>query len=1124
MQKHCIIQLFKGVKSYKRPLKKISLAMRLFFIFLICSFSLANASDGFAQKTSISLALNNCTVEEALRAIELESGYGFFINNKNINLKRKVTISTSSPRSINRILDEMFENTNIIYKIIDNKIVLTAKDSESVQQQKGGIVSGIVKDQNGSPLIGVTVIEKSTTNGAITGIDGDYKIVTTTPNPVLVFSYIGYQTQEVNVKNKIVADVVLQDETQALSEVVVTALGIKREQKALSYNVQEMKADELTTVKDANFMSSLSGKVAGVNINMSSAGAGGASRVVMRGVKSLGDNNNALYVIDGVPIYNSNNGAIKGGAMSLQPRGEGISDINPEDIEKVTVLSGPSAAALYGSDAAAGVILITTKKGKEGKVKITVTNNTSFSSPFIMPKFQNTYGNRPGEFMSWGEKGTGLPYEPADFFNTGTDIQNTISLSTGTEKNQTYLSAGTANSRGIIPNNKYNRYNFTFRNTTSFLNDKMTLDVGAQYVIQEDQNMMAQGQYYNPLPALYLYPRGENMDDMRMYEEFDEIRGIPSQRWKWKEQGMDMQNPYWIVNRNLYGTKKDRYMFNAGLKYDILEWLNVAGRIRVDNANSDYERKNYATTNELFAGPKGFYSLQKIQDKQVYGDLIVTINKRFNDFSLFTNVGGSFVDKRNTTSGAQGSLRDIPNKFVYQNIDMVNGRASYLDQDGWRQFTASAFASVELGWKSMLYLTLTGRNDWDSALANTEQLSFFYPSVGLSAVITEMVKLPEFINYLKVRGSYASVGSAIPRGLSMTGYTYNKATGMWDAPLFRPLGKLYPERTNSFEFGFTSKFFKNSLSIDFTYYKSNTKNQTMSVPISESSGFSTMYVQSGNVQNKGVELTVGYHKDINDFSWSSSLTFSKNKNKIIELLDNYQDPLSGEIYNVPYIDKGGIGANVRLVPGGSMGDIYVDKVLKRDNEGYVYIDPVTQNVVLESIATNPKKVGSVLPKCNLGFRNELSYKNINLSFLITARIGGVVVSSTEAMMDYYGVSEKTAKLRDKGNGKIKINKGEIDVEKYYSKVGGPDGLMSNYVYDATNVRLQEVSLGYTFPKKWMNSTVLSVALTGRNLWMIYNKAPFDPEMTASTGTFNQGCDFFMQPSLRNIGFRVKLSF
>lgn len=298
----------------------------------------------------------------------------------------------------------------------------------------------------------------------------------------------------------------------------------------------------------------------------------------------------------------------------------------------------------------------------------------------------------------------------------------------------------------------------------------------------------------------------------------------------------------------------------------------------------------------------------------------------------------------------------------------------------------------------------------------------------------------------------------------------------------------------------------------------------MSVPISESSGFSTMYVQSGNVQNKGVELTVGYHKNINDFSWSSSLTFSKNKNKIIELLDNYHDPLTGEVYNVPYIDKGGIGANVRLVPGGSMGDIYVDKVLKRDNEGYVYIDPVTQNVVLESIATNPQKVGSVLPKCNLGFRNELSYKNINLSFLITARIGGVVVSSTEAMMDYYGVSEKTAKLRDKGNGKIKINKGEIDVEKYYSKVGGPDGLMSNYVYDATNVRLQEVSLGYTFPKKWMNSTVLSVALTGRNLWMIYNKAPFDPEMTASTGTFNQGCDFFMQPSLRNIGFRVKLSF
>lgn len=1123
MQKHCIIQFFGGLKSPRRTLKKIPLAMKLLFMLLICSVGLAYASEGYAQKTSITLKVDNRTLEEVLRSIENKSGYGFFINNKNIDLKRRVSVSATE-KNVFQILSNIFEGTNIEYKVLDNKIVLTAKEVEAVQQ-KETVVSGVVKDQNGEPLIGVTIMEKgSNNNGTITDIDGKYKIITKSEAPVLVFSYVGYQTLEVATAGKNTLDVTLQDETQKLNEVVVTALGIKREQKALSYNVQEMNADALTAVKDANFMSSLSGKVAGVNINMSSAGAGGASRVVMRGIKSLGDNNNALYVIDGVPIYNVNNGAVTNGALSLQPRGEGISDINPEDIEKISVLSGPSAAALYGSDAAQGVILITTKKGQQGKVKITVTNNTTFSKPFMMPEFQNSYGNRPGEFMSWGEKGSALDYDPADFFNTGTDVQNTISLSTGTEKNQTYLSAGTANTRGIIPGNKYNRYNFTFRNTTSFLNDKMTLEVGANYIIQEDENMMAQGQYYNPLPALYLYPRGESMDDIRLYEEYDEVRNIPIQRWKWGTQAMDMQNPYWIVNRNVYGTKKDRYMLNAGLKYDITDWLNVAGRIRMDHAVSEYERKNYATTIELFSGPKGFYALHNIKDEQLYGDFIATINKRFNDFSLFANVGGSFVDKRNKFDVVQGALRDIPNKFIYQNIDMKTGRDSYVMQNGWRQFTGSIFASVEMGWKSMLYLTLTGRNDWDSALANTEQLSFFYPSVGLSAVVSEMVKLPAFIDYLKLRGSYASVGSAIPRGLSITGYIYEPANGQWVAPKYRPLGKLYPERTNSYELGFTSKLFKNSLSIDFTYYKSNTNNQTMSVPVSESSGYSTMYVQSGNVENKGVELTVGFHKTAKDFSWNSYLTYSKNKNRIVELLNNYSDPLTGQVYNVPYINKGGIGAGVRLVPGGTMGDLYVDKVLKRDNEGNVYIDPVTGNVALESIASNPIKVGTVLPKCNLGFRNEFNYKGFSLNFLITARMGGIVVSPTEAIMDQYGVSKKTERLRDLGNGKIKVNKGEIDVEKYYSVVGGQNGLMSNYVYDATNVRLQEASLGYTFPKQWLGGTVLTLSLTGRNLWMIYNKAPFDPELTASTGTYNQGSDFFMQPSLRNIGFSVKMQF
>lgn len=1116
MQNHCIIQFFGRLKSPARTLKKMPLSMKLLFIILICSVGLGYASEGHAQKTSISLKATDCTVGEVLHRIQKESGFGFFINNKNIDFNRRVSVSASE-KNILYVLDQVFAGTNVSYTIIDDKIVLAAKKNVIVSKDEK-VVNGAVKDQNGEPLIGVSILEKGTNNGVITDLNGSYKITIQTADQILIFSYIGYQTQEVSVKGKTSLNIILKDEAQKLDEVVVTALGIKRSTKALSYNVQEVNNEDLTAVKSTNFMSSLSGKVAGVNINMSSAGAGGASRVVMRGTKSLGNDNNALYVVDGVPLFNVNNGNLKNGSLSLQPRGEGISDFNPDDIESISVLSGPAAAALYGSEAASGVIMITTKKGEEGRVKVTYTNNTTFSTPIQLLKFQDSYGNRSGEFASWGAQGTATNFDPIEFFRTGSNVQNTVSMSTGSDKNQTYLSIASTNTNGIMPTNKYERYNFTFRNSTKFLKNKMTLDVGASYIIQKDQNMMAQGRYYNPLLSLYLYPRGEDFTDVQVFEEFNEARGVSLQRWKWGTQGLDMQNPYWIAHRNHYGTKKDRYMMNASLSYDILDWLNVAGRVRIDHTNSDYERKNYAGTNELFAGEKGFYSLQKINDKQAYADFMLNINKRFGEeFSLSVNIGTSYADKYNDVAGAQGALKDMSNFFTYHNINIKNGRDSYLIQSGWRQRTYSAFANVELGWKSMLYLTVTGRNDWDSALANTEQSCFFYPSVGLSAVISEMVKLPKFISYLKVRGSYASVGSPITRGLSQPGYNYSSASGVWETKTFRPLGKLYPERTKSYEVGLSTKLFNNTFGIDLTLYKSNTYNQTLSIPLSVSSGFSSMYAQSGNIENKGIELTVGYNNKWGNFGWNSTLTYSVNQNKIKELLDDYHDPLTNGHYSINYINKG----NIRLVPGGTMGDIYADKILARDNNGRVEIDN-TGKVKLESIADNPIKLGSVLPKGNLGFKNSFSYKGFDLGFLLTARLGGVVISNTQSYMDYYGVSETSAIARD--NGGIPVNQGIMDVEKYYSVVSGANGLISRYIYSATNIRLQELTFTYTFPRKYMRGIDLSLGLTASNLWMIYCKAPFDPELTASTGTYDQGADFFMQPNTRNIGFNVKISF
>ena len=1071
----------------------------------------------FSQK--ISVDFENVTLKQAVEVLQTKYFYSFSMNIKNIDLNKRINYKAKDVE-LTDVVNKIFKDQGLTCIVKDKIINIVKSDKNSDNQNepsKDITLKGKVLDENSEPIIGASVVIKGTTIGTITNLDGDFEIKVNTAQSVLV-SFIGYDTQEFVVGDIRSLNIALVPSMVGLNEVVVTALGIKRSKKTLSYNVQDFKSNELTTVKDANLMNSLTGKIAGVNINASSSGTGGATRVVMRGVKSISANNNALYVIDGVPIFNSNNGATTG-EYSLQPGGEGISDINPEDIESLSVLSGPAAAALYGSSAAQGVIMITTKKGKAGDLKLSVSNSTTFSSPFIMPDFQNVYGNKPGEFKSWGDKlDTPSSFNPEKFFNTGFNTQTNVSLSIGNEKNQTYMSLGTTNSEGLITNNEYNRYNFTFRNTTNFLNDKLLLDVGLSYIMQDHQNLMAQGEYWNPLITTYLFPRGENFDDVRLFERFDEGRHIYTQHWPW---GLK-QNPYWIANRNVRSTKKHRYMMNASLKYKMADWINVAGRVRIDNSVSDNEDKRYASTAGLFAGPKGLYSFSKGDQKQVYGDVIININKDFEDFSINANVGGSGTYLSSNTIGYKGALRDMPNLFNYYNID-PDGRDSYPIQGGWEESTLSLFMSSEIGWKNLLYLTVTGRNDWASALAETEENSFFYPSVGLSGIVSEMVDLPKAISYLKVRGSWASVGSAISRGLSQPRYRYDVATKKWATNTFRPLGKLYPERTNSWETGLTANLFKNKLNFDVTYYTSNTKKQTFNIPVSASGGYSSMYIQAGNVRNYGMEVSLGGNFKTNSFSWKPTLTYSFNRNEIIELLDNYEDPLTDEVYSLDQISVGGIGAaSIILKKGGTMGDLYVSTDLERDAEGNIWIDPSTNNVVKKQLK-DPVKVGSVLPDGNLGFRNDFNYKNLNFGFMFSARLGGVVVSQTQATLDEYGVSKTTAEARE--NGGIWINNGYIDAEKYYNEIGGKNGLLSRYVYSATNVRLQEAYIGFNMPKKWFNDKFdINCSIIGRNLLMLFNKAPFDPESTPSTGTFMQGMDLFMQPSMQSYGFNVKVNF
>lgn len=1080
---------------------------------ILITFLLLVGSAIYAQNSSkITIKRKNISLQEALAEVRKLTHMSISYNDSQLPVNRISLDIEKQP--LEQALKVILKGTGFTYLIKDNYIMIVPE--QNIKKARSRNISGNVVDAKGEPLIGVTVIEKGTTNGAVTDLDGNYKITTKTATPVLVFSYVGYQAKETHATENIV-NIVLEDGAQELGEVVVTALGIKRSEKALSYNVQKVGNDAVTTVKSANFINSLSGKVAGVNINASSAGMGGAARVVMRGPKSISQSNQALYVIDGIPVTGRSQGELKGDAMMYanQPGTESIADVNPEDIESISVLSGPAAAALYGSAAAQGVVMITTKKGQEGKVSVTISNSSQFANPFVMPKFQDQYVNRPGEIKTWGDKAASEfgTYEPADFFNTGTNIQNNISLTAGTSKNQTYLSVGTTNAQGIIPNNSYDRYNFTFRNTTSFLNDKMTCDFNFNYIREKDKNLMAQGQWFNPLTSLYLFPRGESFDAIRTFEVYDPVRKIYVQNWNYGD-ALKMQNPYWVANRMNRTNDRNRYMVSASLKYEILDWLNVTGRLRWDDAATKQEDKRYASTLKLFApSDYGFYGYDKINDQTLYGDLMLNINKTLGEnFSISSNMGASFSRLKYDVTGFQGGLKAPSNVFTPNAIDYGNATNNNRPIfESYKHYINSMFISAELGYRSMLYLTLTGRNDWDSALHGTAQTSFFYPSVGVSAVVSEMAKMPQMINYLKVRASWASVGSAIEPNLSSAWrYEYNPALGTYKTVTYKFPKKFYPERTDSWEAGVTARFFGNALSVDLTVYQSNTRKQTLLRDVtSGAAGFNKEYIQTGNIRNRGLELSVGYTKSWVDFTWSSSLAYSMNRNKIVELLENPNEVVR---------QAGLSGCGVVLKKGGGMDDIYTYTDFKRDAEGNIALD--SNGNVMQTNLSNPQYRGSVLPKGNLGFSNDFSWKGVNLGFVLTARLGGICMSQTQAILDEYGVSAVSAEARN--NGGIAVNTGKISAEGYYAVVGGDSPIWSDYIYSATNVRLQEAHISYTLPRKWLKSKELTLGVTANNLFMIYRKAPFDPESTASTGTYYQGFDYFMQPSLRTLGFNIKL--
>lgn len=1098
--------------------------MRISLILLFSVVLQLSAANVFGQRMRQPIAMRNVTLGEVLSRIEQVSDYVFLYNNKTINSNRIVSVESSS-KEIPVVLDKLFRNTDITYTVVNKQIILSTSHKEKMEsrqqpQQAKNVIKGTVVDTKGEPLIGVNVKVKGSAVGVITDIDGQFSLQASNSEQ-LEFSYVGYTSKVLKASSGM--KVTLQEDNKVLNEVVVTALGIKKEAKALSYNVQEVKGSDIVGVKDANFMNSLAGKVAGVAINSSSSGIGGGVKVVMRGAKSIFGNNNALYVIDGIPMPSLETTQPKDFYTGMGQSGDGASMINPDDIESMSVLSGAAASALYGSEAANGVIMITTKRGKVESFNVSYSNSTSFYSPFVTPKFQNTYGATSGLMESWGDKmAKPSNYDPMDFFQTGWNQTNSLTISTGSEKSQTFLSMASTNAEGIVLNNTLDRYNFAVSNTTSMLNDKLRMDVSANYMNVRERNMLSEGQYFNPIVPVYLMSPSYSLDTYKLFEMYDESRNFKTQYWPWGNMGIAMQNPYWIVNRDNFINYKNRFLLSGGLNYTIAKGITLGARAKVDYTSIIGEVKYSATTDAIFAQKYGAYYKANSSIRQFYGDVMLNIDKYFGDFSVAATLGTSIKDLDFQYWNVGGNLNSVANHFT---LNQINQSSIKLDPVNYHDQTQSIFATAQVGWRSRLYLDMTGRIDWASALAGTNSKNLVYPSIGLSAILTDLLPIKnDVLTFLKVRGSYSEVGNAPTRYIPNPSYRYQSGTPATTSTY--PNTDIKPERTKAWEVGLQSRFWGDKLALNVSVYKTSTYSQLFDPALSVTSGYGSIYINGGQVDNKGIEMSLSLNQPIGPVTWNSSFTYTLNRNKIKKLLSPTTLP-DGSMIQQDMLDLDGVGnVKTRLFEGGSIGDLYVT-ALRTDEHGYIDVDYVNNTVSLDKTA-GPRKdswiyAGNSQAKYMMGWRNSFSWKGFTLGFLINARVGGVGVSMTQAMMDAYGTSKATADARDAGG--VMINGSLVPAAaKYYQTVGTGAGSM--YVYSATNVRLAELSFGYDVPitkyVPWVRG--MNVAFTGRNLLMFYCKAPYDPELTASTGTHFSGMDYFMLPSLRNLGFSVKLNF
>lgn len=1137
--------------------KTTCFAMKLTLI-LVTVCMLQVSATGFSQE--INFSGKNVSLEKVFKVIESQTGYVVFYNYSAIKDAKAVTVNAKH-KSLEAFLQECFSNQPFQFAIEGKTILIARKENTtSLDQSFAAVdVTGNVKDENGNPLKGATVSVKGTGIATTTNEAGYFKL-SVVDGSVLVFSYASYVTKEVRVsKTRSEINIALEPDRKNVEEIVITAFGIEKQKRAVGYTQQSVDGSSLTQAREGNVLNSLKGKFAGVHINRSSGGPTGSSYIAIRGNSSLSQRDQPLFIVDGMPINNDNLGQVRS-PFGGRDYGDGVKDINPDDIESVTVLKGPNAAALYGSRGANGVVLITTKKSAKKGLGITFNSNSTFEKISQFPTFQNkwaggyddTYegywidsttvdGKKYAIQPEWIEDQWGgaldgrmavvqtmpelgpvaMSPQPEDnlksFYRTGATYTNTVAVTAGRENVNMRLSLSNLYNKGIIPNNSLNRQTVNLISGAK-ITERFSVEAKATFIREANKNRPVIGSdFLNINRNFTRIARHVNLDWLKDYKKPDGTMR------NWVNNGAIM-NPYWVLNETGGDDERNRLIGYISLQYEFTNWLNL--RVRTSHDGYTDVRNEYIGKGTLAGYSDGAVKNYQFRVSELNADAILTasgkLTKSLNGSLL---LGSNLYKTKTIITGAEGTNLNYDDLYHISNAQVVTP-TSYVG----RKEVQSVFLNGELSYKNYLFLNVTGRNDWSSALGEP---SFFYPSVSISNVLTDLFKVKsDVLSYAKLRLSYAQAGNDGAIYQTKTGYSILPITSGFNGQQFAQMSqsltnnKLKNELKTSYEVGADILLFANRIGIDFTYYDAATTNQIIPIPISASSGFTTQVINAGNIKNRGIEVFVNAIpvQLNNSFRWSATINFSKNKSKVVALTEG--------ITNLVLLSSAGISIEAR--PGETFGNI-VGFPYKLSDDGRKVVN---EGAYMRGSAR--QILGNIQPDWLAGVTNTFSFKGFSLSALVDVRKGGQVYSMTKYDQTASGTGKFTENrdhlvangvVWDDNAGKYIENTATSLAQNYYAYRAWLQ-VHEDFVVDASYVALRQATLSYDFKSSTLKRTpfkTASLSVVGRNLLYLYRDPQFklmdvSPEAAFAPTAAAQGYEAFTMPSTRSIGINLALGF